>query len=105
VIDSLTDIYLPLVGWTLAGLLFLRFLPEAVPRFMGRSLYWVGVPLQVLAFIQRADLTRSVWLVPAVVAFAFLVGLGAGWLWAHLTGITKEQRGGFLPLIWLMMLI
>jgi malate permease and related proteins len=96
VIDSLTDIYLPLVGWTLAGLLFFRFLPEAVPRFMGRSLYWVGVPLQVLAFIQRADLTRSVWLVPAVVAFAFFVGLGAGWLWAHFTGITREQRGGFL---------
>ncbi len=63
---------------------------------MGRSLYWVGVPLQVLAFIQRADLTRSVWLVPAVVAFAFFIGLGAGWLWAHFTGIPREQRGGFL---------
>jgi predicted permease len=96
VIDSLTDIYLPLVGWTLAGLLLLRYLPEAVPRFMGRSLYWVGVPLQVLAFIQRADLTRSVGLVPIVVAFAFAIGLGLGWLWTHVRQIPKAERGGFL---------
>jgi predicted permease len=96
VIDSLTDIYLPLVGWTLAGLLFLRYLPEAMPRLMGRSLYWVGVPLQVLAFIQRADLTRSVGIVPAVVAFAFFAGLGLAWLWVNFRGIAKEDRGGFL---------
>ncbi|MEE3717710.1 AEC family transporter [Tumidithrix elongata RA019] len=92
--DSLFDIYLPLIGWTLAGVLLLRALPEMVPKLMGRSLYWVGVPVQVLAFMQRADLTQTVWLVPVIVVSALLAGMMmAG---AICWRFPKEQHGSFL---------
>ena len=42
--DTLFDAYLPLVLWTGLGLIAFRFVPQAFPRFLGRALYWVGVP-------------------------------------------------------------
>jgi malate permease and related proteins len=94
VTDSLFDIYLPLVGWTLAGVLLFRALPEALPKLIGRSLYWVGVPIQVLAFMQRANLTQTVWLVPGIVALALLGAMIMAGLvcWR----LPKEQHGSFL---------
>ena len=93
-LETLTEIYLPLIGWTLAGLLLLRSVPASIPKLMGRSLYWVGVPLQVLAFMQRSDLTKAVGLVPGVVSATLLGGLGLAWLFCW--RLPRDQRGGFL---------
>lgn len=90
--EQLTETYLPLIGWTLAGLLILPHLHPNIPRLMGRSLYWVGVPLQIWAFVERADLTLTVWLVPAVVSVYLLVGFGAAWFVSR--RCQTEQRGG-----------
>jgi malate permease and related proteins len=94
VIETLFEIYLPLIGWTLAGLLLLRSVPASVPKLMGRSLYWVGVPLQVFAFMLRSDLTKAIWLVPAVVAGTLLIGFCLSWIFCW--RFDKQERGSFL---------
>ncbi len=94
-IDSqLTEIYLPLVGWVLAGLVFLRSVPDFVPRFIGRSLYWVGVPLQVLAFMQRSEINTKLWIVPLIVILSLGCAFGVAWLWCQ--KLPKAEKGDFL---------
>ncbi|MDX1978609.1 MAG: AEC family transporter [Pseudanabaenaceae cyanobacterium bins.68] len=70
-VEQLGEIYLPLIGWTAIGFLLLRHVPEVFPKLIARSLFWLGVPLQVFGFTLRADLTGAIWLVPMVVS-AFL---------------------------------
>jgi predicted permease len=93
-LNQLAGIYAPLISWTVAGLVFLRFVPDLVPRIMGRSLYWVGVPLQILAFTLRTELDRSLWLVPVVVILALIVSIALAWglSWQ----LSSEEKGSFL---------
>jgi predicted permease len=93
-LNQLAGIYAPLIGWTVAGLLFLRFVPDVVPRLMGRSLYWVGVPVQILAFTLRTELDRSLWLVPAVVVAALIVSVALGWGFAW--RLPSDEKASFL---------
>lgn len=43
--ETLFHAYTLLVLWMGLGLFSFRFLPDDFPRLLGRSLYWVGVPL------------------------------------------------------------
>jgi malate permease and related proteins len=94
VIGQLAEIYLPLVGWVLVGLIFLRSVPDFVPRLIGRSLYWVGVPLQVLAFMQRSEIKIDLWTVPLIVTLSLVVGTGVAWLLCR--NLPKSEKGDFL---------
>lgn len=66
--------------WTSLGILIFRlqFLPlkENLPQLLGRSLYWIGVPMQILALARRSDFTKAVWLPPAVTLESLLLGFG-----------------------------
>ncbi len=93
-IGQLAEIYLPLVAWVLVGLVFLRSVPDFIPKFIGRSLYWVGVPLQVLAFMQRSEVNTTLWIVPLVVTLSLVVGFGVAWLLCR--NLPKAEKGDFL---------
>lgn len=62
--------------WTGLGLLLFRFVPFYLPRLLGRSLYWVGVPLQVFALARRSNFDEAVWLPPLITVAVLLLGLG-----------------------------
>jgi malate permease and related proteins len=62
--------------WTSLGLLLFRFLPNSFPKYLGRILYWVGVPLQVLVLARHSNLSASLWFPSAVTITVLLVGLG-----------------------------
>jgi len=94
VIGQLAEIYLPLVAWVLVGLIFLRSVPEFIPKLIGRSLYWLGVPLQVLAFMQRSEINTTLWIVPLVVTLSLVVGSGVAWLLCR--NFPKAEKGDFL---------
>ena len=47
--STLFNAYTPLIIWTGLGLILFRFLPYIFPRLLGIILYWVGVPLEILA--------------------------------------------------------
>lgn len=64
------------VLWTSLGLLLFRFLPDSFPKHLGRTLYWVGVPLQVLVLARHSNLSEALWFPSAVTLTVLLVGLG-----------------------------
>jgi malate permease and related proteins len=64
------------VLWTSLGLLLFKFLPNSFPKYLGRALYWVGVPLQVMVLARHSNLSLSLWF-PSVVTLSILcLGLG-----------------------------
>lgn len=78
--DTLFQAYVPFLLWTGLGVLLLRFLPDTFPRFLGRSLYWVGVPLQIFTLARQTDFSGRVELAPFVTVAALLGGLLISWL-------------------------
>ena len=78
--DSLVQAYFPLLLWTGLGFLLLRWLPESIPHWLGRILYWVGVPLEILALARQTHFAAQVKLAPLVTIVALLIGLLLAWL-------------------------
>lgn len=78
--DSLLQGYLPLFVWAGLGILLVRVLPDSFPRFLGRSLYWVGIPLEILALARRTEFSSQLGIVPLVAIVTLVVGLGLAWL-------------------------
>lgn len=74
--ETLFHAYFPLILWTSLGLVSFRFLPPALPRLLGRSLYWVGIPLEILALARQTDFSEPAELAPAITFAALLLGLG-----------------------------
>lgn len=85
--DTLFQAYAPLILWTTLGLVLFRFLPHQFPRLLGRSLYWVGVPLEILALARQTDFSQQVGLAPVVTVSA--LGLGIVLSWLSLWGLTQ----------------
>jgi malate permease and related proteins len=75
-INNLFDIYTPLILWTGLGILLFRFIPNSLPRWLGRALYWVGVPIEVLALARQTNFSGNWGLAPLVTLIALTLGLG-----------------------------
>ncbi len=76
-------------GMVLGWLLY-RFAPHRgeirglycqVPLGLGKFLFWVGIPLSIVGFLRRADLSGNLYLAPAVAWGAILLGLLCSRLW------------------------
>ncbi|NJR39086.1 MAG: AEC family transporter [Leptolyngbyaceae cyanobacterium CSU_1_4] len=74
--DTLFQAYAPLLFWTGLGIFVCRFLPESFPRFLGRSLYWVGIPLEIFALARQTEFAQQASLAPVVTIATLLGGLG-----------------------------
>jgi predicted permease len=78
--DSLLHAYLPLFFWSGIGIVLCRFVPSSFPKLLGRSLYWVGVPLEIFALARQTNWVADVSLAPVLTVSAVLLGLGLAWL-------------------------
>lgn len=106
-VDKLLTLYLQLGGGVLCGLLLGRLLPATVPYHLGKFLFWIGVPLSIVGFLQQAQLGGAVWLAPAIAWVAILLGVFLAWLWLNWpqrfrptdhqpTQWSKSERGSFM---------
>jgi malate permease and related proteins len=84
------------VLWTSLGLISFRFLPASFPKHLGQTLYWVGVPLQVLVLARHSNLSQALWFPSAVTITVLLLGLGLALL--SLQGL-KYVSAFFLNLV------
>ncbi|MCS7031465.1 MAG: AEC family transporter [Gloeomargarita sp. SKYG116] len=78
--ESVVHVYTPLVIWTGLGLLTQRWLPEVFPHCLGRTLYWVGVPVQIFALVRHTDFNGLVWVVPLLTLAVLGLNLAVMWL-------------------------
>jgi len=78
---KLIELYLPLVGLVLLGLILGRYLSAQVPNVLGQFLFWVGVPVSIVAFLHTADLSGQLWIASALAWIAILLGAFFAWIW------------------------
>lgn len=103
--SNLLKLYAPLVGWVVLGLGLGRFLPVFAAEGLGKFLFWVGVPISIVAFLRQANLSGAIWIAPLAAWAAILLGAGLAWIWLrqrHRWGIGRDRswhrptQGSFL---------
>lgn len=64
--------------WMGLGWLAFKFfpIPRRLPQLLSLGLYWIGIPLQILALARRAGLSHSLWLPALSTLAALLLGIG-----------------------------
>lgn len=89
----LLQLYAPLVGWTLLGWFLEKMLPKSTATHLGKFLFWVGIPISIVAFLRGADLSGAIWIAPVVAWTAILLGAWLAWLWmTRLAGSSFRHR-------------
>ena len=79
-LDRLIDAYTPLIFWTGLGILCVRFVPSAFPYWLGRGLYWVGVPIEIFSLARQTTFDERAQLAPMITIGSLILGWGLGWL-------------------------
>jgi len=67
------------VGLVLVGFVLGRKLPNLVPTRLAQWLFWVGVPISIVAFVRRSDLSGQIWIAPAIAYLAIALGAFLAW--------------------------
>ncbi|MEB3280321.1 MAG: AEC family transporter [Lyngbya sp.] len=78
---QLLQLYQWLIGGVLLGWILRLILPPFVPVWIGKFLFWVGVPIGIFVFLRQADLSGEIWLAPVVAWIAIVLGASLAWLW------------------------
>lgn len=78
-VDTLVSAYSPLIFWVTLGIILLRVLPEKTPYWMGRGLYWFGVPWQIFDLARHSQLSGEIGMTPAITVVTLGVGLAIAW--------------------------
>jgi predicted permease len=93
---NLLQLYTKLGGLILLGFFLGPRLPHLVPTRLGEWLFWVGVPVSIIAFLRQADLSEQVWIAPAIAYLAILLGAFLAWVGiksqAYFTNTTSTQQ-------------
>lgn len=87
---KLLALYTQLGGLVLLGFILGSKLPKAVPTYLGRFLFWIGVPISILAFLRQTDLSGAIWLAPIFAWLAIILGAAGAWCWICL--VRGEKR-------------
>ncbi|MCA1995114.1 MAG: AEC family transporter [Coleofasciculus sp. S288] len=90
-LQPLIKLYFQLGGGVLLGWVLGRSLPKTVPIVIGQFLFWIGVPISIITFLRRTDLSGAIWIAPVVAWIAMLLGVGLAWSWIQ--GQLLRQSG------------
>ncbi len=102
--ETLFHAYTPIILWTVLGFILFKFIPSSLPRLLGRGLYWVGVPLQILTLARQANLSENAGVVPLIAIGALAVGFTFAWLslqvWKRFSRENGDsKKSSFLPFL------
>lgn len=91
---QLLNLYFKLAGGVALGLVLGWKLPEVAPAYLGKFLFWIGVPVGIVAFLRGADLSGSIWIAPAAAWAAIILGAGLAWAWIEIE--SKRNPSGLM---------
>ncbi|HEY9632497.1 MAG TPA: AEC family transporter [Coleofasciculaceae cyanobacterium] len=91
-LQPLLKLYIQLGGGVLVGWVLGRSLPKSVPAFIGQFLFWFGVPVSIITFLRRADLSGAIWIAPVAAWMAILLGAGLAWVWIQRHWRTSQEN-------------
>ena len=83
---KLLQLYLPLIALVLFGFVLGGKLPATIALYLGKFLFWVGVPLSIVAFLRQTDLSGAIWVAPIVAWIAVFLGAVLAWAWINWHG-------------------
>jgi predicted permease len=94
-VENLIKLYIPLIGWTLLGWSIGKFLigtllPKNISAYLGKALFMFGVPISIVAFLRKTDLSGGIWIAPLTAWIAIAVGAAFAWTWIDL-GVSDER--------------
>ncbi|MDJ1179166.1 AEC family transporter [Roseofilum sp. BLCC_M91] len=94
-VENLIKLYVPLIGWTLLGwgigkFLIGTLLPKNISPYLGKGLFLFGVPISIVAFLRKTDLSGGIWIAPLTAWIAIAVGAAFAWTWIDL-GVSDER--------------
>ena len=90
---QLLILYAQLIGLVLSGFFASSRIPQLSPHALGQFLFWVGVPINIIAFLRQADLSGAIWIAPICAWIAILLGAGLAWGWMWLVGSRESGVG------------
>ncbi|MBD2136909.1 AEC family transporter [Anabaena sp. FACHB-1237] len=77
---NIIELYIKLIGLVSLGFILGRKLPSNTATYIGRFLFWIGVPITIIAFLRKTDLSGQIWIAPAIAYFAMFIGILLAWL-------------------------
>ncbi|MBP0016101.1 MAG: AEC family transporter [Cyanobacteria bacterium SBLK] len=94
----LLGLYLKLVGGVAIGWILGKILPSKIPKAIGFFLFWVGVPIGMVIFLRRADLSGGIWLAALLAWLAIFLGgiLARGWIQLKTPNWNQATQGSFI---------
>lgn len=100
---KLLQLYLPLIALVMLGFVLGGKLPPTIPLYLGQFLFWVGVPLSIVAFLRQTDLSGAIWVASVVAWVAIFLGAGLAWVWINwhnrktaVNSWSKPTQGSFI---------
>ncbi len=94
--DTISRLYVPLITIVLVGVVLGNCLPASVPLKISKFLYYLGIPISIVAFLQQANLSARVWIAPVVAWGAILSGSLIAWLWVRDKDWHSKSKGSFV---------
>ncbi|HEY9604069.1 MAG TPA: AEC family transporter [Allocoleopsis sp.] len=91
-LQPLIKLYIQLGGGVLLGWILGHWLPKSVPVLIGQFLFWIGVPISIITFLRRADLSGAIWIAPMVAWTAILLGAGLAWAWMQRYSLSGSAK-------------
>lgn len=96
-LETLLPVYAPLIAWTVLGILLRRSMLALKwewmdPRLLGRWMYWVGVPVSTVGFLQGVDLSGSLWISPLMCWVAVAISVVLSLLFLGVRRRLTSQR-------------
>lgn len=93
---QMLELYTRLGGGVLVGWILGYLLPASVPAYLGKFLFWIGVPIGIFTFLRGADLSGQIWIAPVAAWVAMLLGVGLAWVWiGRQTSQIPEETAGY----------
>lgn len=90
-IDTLVQAYSPLILWVGLGLLIWRWLPKDLSHWLGRGLYWFGVPWQIFDLARHSKLSGDIGLAPVITIATLGFGLLMAWVTLQILARLPEK--------------